>query len=86
MTKKINRKKAFEDIQFACRSALFLLVTVSERAAAAKTVHPVRQAAHAKDAVIALEAALLTLADARNAAELLCSLSSACIDSVERGE
>lgn len=71
---RINRKKAFEDIRFACRSALFLLVDVAERAAAAKTVHPVRQAAHAKDAVIALEAALLTLADARNAAELLCSL------------
>jgi hypothetical protein len=74
---RINRKKAFEDIEFGCRSSLLLLATAISRSSAARTVHPVRQAAHAKDAVIALEAALLTLADARNAAELLCSLPEA---------
>lgn len=83
---RINRKKAFEDIEFGCRSSLLLLATVISRSSAAKTVHPVRQAAHAKDAVIALEAALLTLADARNAAEQLCSLSEVRVAVEESAE
>lgn len=72
MTKKIDRKGAFETIDLNCRSVLLLLMTVSAKAAAAKTVHPVRQAAHAKDAILQLEHAMLMLSEARTAAEELC--------------
>ena len=72
MTKKIDRRGAFTTIDHNCRSALLLLMTVSSRAGAAKTVHPVRQAAHAKDAILALEEAMLLLSEARSAAEELC--------------
>jgi hypothetical protein len=38
-------------------------------------VHPVRQAAHAKLVIEAIENAMLALAEARNEAEKLCALA-----------
>ena len=70
-----NRKKAFQEIDWNCRSAVLLMITASHAAGAAKTVHPVRQATHAKLVIEAIENAMLALAEARNEAEKLCALA-----------
>lgn len=74
--KRINRQKAFQEMDYNCRSAVLLMISASVNAGAAKTVHPVRQAAHAKRVIEFIESAMLELAEARRHAETICGNAS----------
>lgn len=72
---RINRKKLFWEMDCHCRTAMLMMISASTAAGAAQTVHPVRQAAHAKRAMEVIEQAMLELAEARKRAEELCQLA-----------
>lgn len=73
---KIDRKKAFQEMDYNCRTAVLCMISASVNAGAAKTVHPVRQAAHAKRIIEFIESAIRDLEEARRHAETVCGSAS----------